>query len=187
MIEKIQTKFDLSIALTLATWPALTLAVQNSWGGPQSAEKRDWFAGAISELIESTPDADVEYMEEFLLQVMNDEFEVHIDDSSGEEIAAKIVGLRKLTLQGNFSMVDEMFATWQQRQSGGGGTVQFRHVERGEDDDETDWDSDDGEDDSADEDMEMEQAPPLVKIPKEKVQPTIDADGFIEVIGKRRR
>lgn len=187
MIEKIQNKFDLSIALTLATWPALTLAVQNSWGGPQSAEKRDWFAGAISELIESTPDADVEYVEEFLLQVMNDEFEIHIDDGSGEEIAAKIVGLRRLTLQGNFTMVDEMFVRWQERQSRGEGTVQFRHVERGEDDDETDWDSDDKEDGSADEDVEMEQAPPLVKVPREKVQPRVDDDGFIEVVSNRKR
>lgn len=187
MIEKIQNKFDLSIALTLATWPALTLAVQNSWGGPQSAEKRDWFAGAISELIESTPDADVEYVEEFLLQVMNDEFEIHIDDGSGEEIAAKIVGLRRLTLQGNFTMVDEMFVRWQERQSRGEGMVQFRHVERGEDDDETDWDSDDKEDGSADEDVEMEQAPPLVKVPREKVQPRVDDDGFIEVVSNRKR
>lgn len=173
--------------MTLATWPALTLAVQNSWGGPDSAEKRDWFAGAISELIESTPDADVEYVEEFLLQVMYDEFEIHIDDGSGEEIAAKIVGLRKLTLQGNFTMVDEMFARWQERQSRGGDTVQFSHFEREEDDDETDWDSDDNGDHSTGQDVEMEQAPPLVKIPKEKVQPTVDDDGFIEVIGKRRR
>lgn len=187
MIEKIQNKFDLSIALTLATWSALTLAVQNLWGGPQSAEKRDWFAGAISELIESTPDADVEYVEQFLLQVMNDEFDIHIDDGSGEEIAAKIVGLRKLTLQGNFTMVDDMLARWQERQSRGGGTLQFRHVERRDEDDETDWDSDDKEDNSADEDVEMEQAPPLVKIPKEKVQPTVDDDGFTEVVGKRRR
>lgn len=187
MIEKIQNKFDLSIALTLATWPALTLAVQNSWGGPQSAEKRDWFAGAISELIESTPDADVEYVEEFLLQIMNDEFEIHIDDGSGEEIAAKIVGLRKLTLQGNFILVDEMLATWQERQNRGGETVQFRHFEREEDDEETDWDSDDREDDSAGEDVEIEQVPPLVKIPKGKAQPTVDDDGFIEVVGKRRR
>ncbi|MCJ1469549.1 hypothetical protein MMC07_008182 [Pseudocyphellaria aurata] len=185
--EKIQNKFDLSIALTLATWSALTLAVQNLWGGPQSADKRDWFAGAISELIESTPDADVEYVEQFLLQVMNDEFDIHVDDGSGEEIAAKIVGLRKLTLQGNFTMVDEMLARWQERQSRGGGTLQFRHVERREEDDETDWDSDDKEDNSADEDVEMEQAPPLVKIPKEKVQPTVDDDGFTEVVGKRRR
>ncbi|MCJ1429610.1 hypothetical protein MMC29_007525 [Sticta canariensis] len=185
--EKIQKKFDLSIALTLAAWPALTFAVQNSWGGPQSVEKRDWFAGAISDLVESTPDADVEYVEEFLLQVMNDEFELHIDDGSGEEIAAKIVALRKLTLQGNFTMVDEMFAGWQERQSRGGGTVQFRHVEREEDDDETDWDSDDREDDFVDESVEMEQAPPLVKVFKEKVQPTVDDDGFIEVVGKRRR
>lgn len=187
MIEKIQKKFELSIALTLAAWPALTFAVQNSWGGPHSAEKRDWFAGAISELLESTPDADVEYVEEFLLQVMNDEFEIYIDDGSGEETAAKIVGLRKLTLQGNFTMVDEMFASWQERQSRDGGTVQFRHVEREEDDDETDWDSDNREGEFVDEDVEMEQAPPLVQVPKEKVQPTVDDDGFIEVIGKRRR
>ena len=50
----------------------------------------------------------MEYVEAFLLQVMNDEFEVNVEDSSGEEIAAKIVGLRKQTLQGDFGTVDEM-------------------------------------------------------------------------------
>lgn len=192
MIEKIQSKFDLSIALTLAAWPALTLAVQNSWGGPQSSEKRDWFAGAVSDLIESTPDADVEYVEEFLLQIMNDEFEINIDDGSGEEIAAKIVGFRKLTLQGNFTMVDEMYGRWQERQSRGGGPVHFEHVIRGEDDDDTDWDSDDMEVDDmeegyADEDTEMGQAPQAAKSSGEKVQPKVDDDGFIEVISKRKR
>ena len=190
MIEKIQSKFDLSIALTLAAWPALTLAVQNSWGGPQSSEKRDWFAGAISELIESTPDADVEYVEQFLLQIMGDEFEIHIDDGSGEEIAAKIVGLRKLTLQGNFTMVDEMSRKWQERQSRGGGTVHFEHVMKGEDDDDTDWDSDDMEvdinEDFADDDAESEQAPKMTKVFRAKVQPKIDDDGFIEVVSKKR-
>lgn len=188
MIEKIQSKFDLSIALALSTWSALTLAVQNSWGGPNSAEKRDWFAGAISDLISTTPDADVEYIEEFMLQVMNDEFDVNVEDGSGEEIAAKIIGLRKLTQQGDFAMVDEMHSTWRERQSkGGGGKTSFQHVTKDEDEDDTDWDSDDIDDDDDEEDVEMGEAPALVKIPKEKVQPKVDEEGFTEVVGRKRR
>lgn len=187
MLETIQKKFDLAIALTLATWPALTLAVQNSWGGLQSSEKRDWFAGAISELIESTPDADVEYVEEFLLQVMNDEFETNLEDGSGEEVAAKILGLRKLTLHGNFAMVDEMHSRWEQRQSKGVETVSFKHIETGEDEDDTDDGSDQLEVGPSDEDVEMEQAPALVYIPKDKAQPKVDDEGFTEVLSKRRR
>ena len=190
MTEKIQSKFELSIALTLSTWPALTLAVQNLWGGPESSEKRDWFAGAISDLIANTPDADVEYVEEFMLQVMNDEFDVNIEDGSGEEVAAKIVGLRKLTLQGDFTMVDDMYQQWQQRQqrqqNGGGGKFNFEHVELGEHEGETDWDSEDLEEDD-DADVEMGEAPPLVKAPREKFQPKVDEDGFTEVINKKKR
>ena len=186
--EKIQNKFDLAIALCLSSWSALTLAVQNSWGGPESSEKRDWFAGAISDLISTTPDADVEYVEEFMLQIMNDEFDVNIDDGSGEEISAKIIGLRKLTLQGDFAMVDEMYSRWQERQSKGSeGKVNFQHVTRNDHEDETDWDSDDVDEEDDDGDVEMGEAPALVKVPKEKVQPRVDNEGFTEVIGRKRK
>jgi pre-rRNA-processing protein TSR2 len=186
MLEKIQAKFDLSIALALATWPALTLAVQNSWGGPESSEKRDWFAGAISDLIEATPDGDVEYVEEFMLQVMNDEFDINVEDGSGEEIAARIVGLRKLTLRGDFEMVDQMYQNWEDRKSRGGGQVRIQHVQKAEDEDDTDCDSVDMEDDS-DGNVEMEQAPAVPKPQKEKIQPKVDDDGFTEVVGRRKR
>ncbi|KAL8798292.1 MAG: hypothetical protein Q9182_006784 [Xanthomendoza sp. 2 TL-2023] len=194
--EKIQQKFDLSIALTLSTWPALTLSVQNSWGGPQSAEKRDWFAGAISDLFASTPNADtvidVDYLEEFLLQVMNDEFEVNVEDESGAEVAAKIVGLRKLTMQGDFRMVDEVYLRWRERQAKGAERLNFHHA-RGEDEDEDE--DEDEESDSEEEigngdvemEMEMGEAPELVKVPKAKVVPKVDDEGFTEVLGKKRR
>ena len=186
MIEKIQAQFDLSIALTLSTWSALTLAVQNSWGGPDSSEKRDWLAGAVSDLIATTPDADVEYVEEFLLQVMNDEFDINVEDGSGEEVAAKIVGLRKMTLQGDFRMVNDMYRQWQERTSKGGGEkINFRLVEREDGADDTDWDSDDVEE--GNEDVDMDEAPSLVRVSKEKVQPKVDKDGFTEVISKRKR
>lgn len=152
-----------------------------------SSDKRDWFAGAISELIENTPDADVEYVEEFLLQVMNDEFETNLEDNSGQEVAAKILGLRRLTLQGNFAMVDDMYSRWEQRQNRGVETVSFKHIEAEEEEDDTDEESDELELEPSEEDVEMEQAPALVHISKEKVQPKADDEGFIEVISKRRR
>ncbi|KAL9633307.1 MAG: hypothetical protein Q9204_003453 [Flavoplaca sp. TL-2023a] len=190
--EKMLQKFDLSIALTLSTWPALTLSVQNSWGGPNSAEKRDWFAGAISELFSSTPNADtvvdVEYLEEFLLQVMNDEFEVNVEDGSGEEVAAKIVGLRKLCGRGDFELVDEMLGRWRERQARGGERVSFQRMQEGDDDEDEEEDSDDDEDEEVDdEDVEMDDAPELVKAPKEKIVPKVDEEGFTEVVGKKRR
>ncbi len=140
----------------------------------------------MSDLIAATPDVDVEYVEEFLLQIMNDEFDVNVEDGSGEEIAAKVVGLRKLILQGDFARVDEMYRQWQERQTKGGSTrIDFQVVERGEDDDDTDWDSDDME--GEDVDIDMDEAPALVRAPKEKVQPKVDDDGFTEVVGKKRR
>lgn len=133
------------------------------------------------------PDADVDYIEEFLLQVMNDEFEVNVEDGSGEEVAAKIVGLRKLTLQGDFKMVDDMYRQWQERQARGGSVrMNFQVVDRGEDEDDTDSDSD-NESEEDDGDVEMHEAPAPMKAPKEKVQPKIDDEGFTEVIGKKRR
>ena len=143
----------------------------------------------MSELFQATPDADVDYVEEFLLQVMNDEFDVNVEDGSGEEIAAKMVGLRKMTLQGDFAMVDEMYAKWTERQNKGGDAVRFQHVVRGAQDDDTDWDSgdvDSGEDEEMD-DAPIDEAPAMPKVTNEKVQPRIDEEGFTEVVGKKRR
>lgn len=119
---------------------------------------------------------------------MNDEFEIVLEDESAQEIAAKIVGLRKLTLQGDFTMVDDMYARWKDRQSRGSGTVTIQHVERGEDEDDTDWDSDDMEEEEPNnEDVDMDEAPALLHVPNEKPQSEIDEDGFTKVVGKKKR
>lgn len=159
--------------------------MQNSWGGPESAEKRDWFAGAISDLLTSNPNADVEYLEEFLLQVMNDEFEVNIEDGSGEEVAAKIIGFRKLTLQGDFEKIDIMYRNWLDRRNKTSGQQSTIHIAKGDDQEDTDWDSDEEDEDDS-EDMDIDEAPPLVKAPRVKTQPKVDEDGFTEVINRKR-
>ena len=177
-------KYDLAIALTLSSWPALTIAVENSWGGPLSSEKRDWFAGAVSTLMEETPDADVDYVEEFLLQVMNDEFETYLDDGSAKRVAAKIVGLRKQVWKGDFATVDQMYARWQERERKG---VKVQVVEGGGmGDQETDSSSgSSGEEEG--EDTEMVDTEEIVKFKEKTPPPEVDADGFTKVVGRRKR
>ncbi|OIW25205.1 hypothetical protein CONLIGDRAFT_85105 [Coniochaeta ligniaria NRRL 30616] len=163
-----QSQFEQGVAYALHLWPDLTLAVQNNWGGADSADKRDWFAGAVVELFpdlskpsttttstttstaEQTADdgePDSAYVEEFLLQVMLDEFEVNVDDDSGFEVAESILRVRGECLRGKFDEVE----------------------------------SDEEEDEN---DVEMGDAPPPA--PKEKVEPEVDEDGFTKVTKKKR-
>ncbi|RMZ84585.1 hypothetical protein DV737_g1172, partial [Chaetothyriales sp. CBS 132003] len=161
-------QIDLLISLHLWAWPALTLAIQNAWGGsPEvSRDKRDWLAGAVSELLTSNPPQvhDVSDLEEVLLQVMVDEFEVVVDDGSAEETAAKIwKGVERLHA-GDTSEVQGLYQRWVERQ------------EKGE------WN---GFADSKDVDIDVDmgEAPPLLK---QKIEPEIDEEGFTKVVGKKK-
>jgi pre-rRNA-processing protein TSR2 len=187
------------VAYALHLWPDLTLAVQNNWGGPDSSDKRDWFAGAVVDLFpnlsapaisktasasndepdDSEPDS--AYVEEFLLQVMLDEFEVNVDDDSSYEVAEQILRVRSECAKGKFDEVDALRRRWEGTK---GGKVVFKKAE--DEDGETDWDteSDEEEDDDDDDDVEMGDAP--APAPKEKQQPEVDEDGFTKVTKKKR-
>lgn len=97
------TPWELGVAYILHSWPALTLAVSSQWGGPNSEEKRDWLCGAIADMFPSLdetltnqPDPTGEDngepddfdVEETLAQVMQDEFEVTIEDDSVVPVSA---------------------------------------------------------------------------------------------------
>ena len=126
----------------------------------------------------------MEYLEEFLIAAVNDNFDVHFDDGSSAEVAAKIVGMRKMTLRGDFVMVDDMYTKWQERQARGGQNRIFaKQIEQ--EDNTTDWDSENTSDE--DDDVTMNDVPALARTPKEKPVPKVDEDGFTEVIGKKKR
>ncbi|KAK2599245.1 hypothetical protein N8I77_011015 [Diaporthe amygdali] len=204
-----QSRFEQGVALSLNLWPALTLAVQNNWGGADSADKRDWFAGQVVEQFPpftataangtsqaqtqtqqqqqqqngNQEEPDAEYLEELMLQVMLDEFEVNVDDDTAYDVAAEIVRLRGQCARGSFDEVDRLLARWQARK---GEKVHFKH---GEDQDaETDWEDDDDEENGS-EDEDMEDAPALVETAaapkKDKAPPEVDEDGFTKVTRKR--
>jgi len=88
--------FAKGVIARLALWPALRIAVQNGWGGPDSTRKPTWMASVIVDTFEeqSAP-PDPEYIEEMLLQIMDDEFETVIEDASAESVAKDITKLWK--------------------------------------------------------------------------------------------
>jgi pre-rRNA-processing protein TSR2 len=173
---------DLAITLSLHNWPALSLAVQSNWGGPTSSDKRDWLCGAISEMFTERPETDAMDLEDVLIQVMNDEFDVVVDDESAGNVADQIMELKTHTDRGDFAPVQQMWEAWQTKSQSKSAAGQFQKVEAQDEDQETD-DDDESEEGG---DVDMDDAPSLVRAPRERVEPEIDDDGFTKVVGKRR-
>ncbi|KAK7535258.1 Pre-rRNA-processing protein TSR2-domain-containing protein [Phyllosticta citribraziliensis] len=180
-------RFGQGIWFALQAWPALTVAIQSQFGGPDGADKRDWLAGAIQDILENDPDTDQLDIETVLLQVMEDEFEVRLEDESEVLVAATIVKLKDEVTQGKFDTVDAMERRWRERRGKGPNLGNIQVVQEGGVNDATD-DSDLEVYGDEDEDATMEDAPQLVPAaPKEKSEPEVDEDGFTKVVGKKKR
>ncbi|EGO30154.1 hypothetical protein SERLADRAFT_342924, partial [Serpula lacrymans var. lacrymans S7.9] len=151
--------FARGIIARLQTWPALRIAVHQNWGGPHSLAKQRWLASLLVDAFEdpspspTTPDA--LYVEEMLLQVMDDEFEANLEDGSAEEVARDVVRLWEEVGRGEGGLVG-VFEERAERMEG--------KVPHGEDDE--------GDDD--------DDAPQLVERPP-KQEPEVDEDGFTTV------
>ncbi|KAK7538883.1 pre-rRNA-processing protein TSR2 [Phyllosticta citricarpa] len=178
-------RFGQGIWFALQAWPALTVAIQSQFGGPDGADKRDWLAAAIQEIFENDPETDQLDIETVLLQVMEDEFEVRLEDESEVLVATTIIKLKDEVAQGKFDTVDAMERRWRERRGKGPNLGNIQVVQKGGVNDESDS-SDDNEDE--DEDATMEDAPQLVPAaPREKPEPEVDEDGFTKVVSKKKR
>lgn len=163
------------------------MAVQSNWGGPTAGDKRDWLCGAISDMVNERPETDAEDLEDVLGQVMNDEFDVVVDDESAVPVAENIMEVRAQVARGEFGPIQEMWEAWQKKsqQKANNAAAAFKKVDAKDEDQETDAEEDDDED-GANGDVDMGDAPALVRAPKEKAEPEVDEDGFTKVVGKKR-
>lgn len=165
--------FARGVVARLTLWPALRIAVQNNWGGPDSSKKRTWMASVIVDIFEekSTP-PDTEYIEELLLQIMDDEFETVIEDGSAESVAKDITKLWKDIYSGDLDGLHqlEQHANVVSNRPivAQPGLPEEADTDSGEDED--DWGSD--EEDNSD-------SPPDL--------PEVDEDGFTTVKGSHTK
>ncbi|KAG2139754.1 Pre-rRNA-processing protein TSR2-domain-containing protein [Suillus clintonianus] len=203
----ISVLFARGLLARLALWPALRIAVHQNWGGPQSAQKQRWLAGVITDEFEASlppvsvsltafdshqsasmhpshtlPEPDTEYIETMLLQIMDDEFEVALEDGSAFDIARDVVRLWNDAKEGRDGYVKDLEMQADRMK---GKMPQFE-VEAGS---ASDWEDSDGdsEDESGSdgEDYGKEVVPQLLDHAKEA--PDTDDDGFTIVKRKGGR
>ena len=187
--EKLQQAFDHGIWYILSLWPALHVACQNNWGGPDSSDKKDWFAGSVSDLFAQRSDTDHEDLVEFLLQIMQDEFDCNVEDDSEEEVASNILVLRRrLVEDGDLSVVREVEQRWRNR---GQKKVEVQVIDNEAeevDDDDVEWEGFEDEDGDVEMTAAEDIVPDLVPaLKKEKPEPEVDEDGFTKVVSKKKR
>jgi len=135
-------------------------------------------------MLTERPETDAEDLEDVLIQVMNDEFDVVVDDESAGPVAAKIMEVKTQVQRGDVAGIQEMWENWQRKsQQKGNVAAGFK---RGEDENQDTDDEVDEEEGGETGDVDMGEAPALVRAPKEKVQPEVDEDGFTKVVGRKR-
>jgi len=174
LLAQRKAKFELGVSLALHSWQALSIAVENETGGPDSEDRRDSLAGELVDILSSDPNLDKEDLQVILLQAMDDIFNVDLEDESEKEVATLIIRIRRETRNGDFSTVNglwEMFSLRSQNKKS-------LRIET---------QSDSGEsvdDDSEEEDVAMDDAP--ASPPALKVEPQVDGDGFT-LVQKRKK
>lgn len=175
-------QFELGIWLALYNWSVLDVAVQDGWGGPDSAEKRDWLAGQVAELFETYSSIGLDEISERLTQVMADEFDTVVEDDSELPVAIEIVEVYKQCQKNDYEHVAEVFKKYQEREAlRAQGKLPKTKTEVLEN---SDGSSDEGEGEWEDDDKET---PQLANAePKEREGPIIDDDGF-ELVTKKGR
>lgn len=105
-IPKSSVLFARGVIARLIIWPILRIAVQEGWGGPNGGKKRTWIASEIVDAFETQkPPPDDQYIEELLLQIMQDEFETNIEDGSTESVGVDIVRMWDETRVGKLDLV----------------------------------------------------------------------------------
>ncbi|KAL5508617.1 TSR2 [Sanghuangporus vaninii] len=180
--------FARGVIARLSVWEALRLAVDEGWGGPESAQKRTWMASEIVDAFENTKPSelpDAIYLEEMLLQIMADEFDTILEDESAEAVARDIMSLWEM--RDADERIKASVTVWEERMDRfkGRKVVSKEIVQEctGVDGSSDEWEDDD--------DTEDEEAPQLLDrhAQSHRAKPQVDDEGFTVVTkkGKGRR
>ncbi|KAL5512248.1 hypothetical protein ACEPAG_3533 [Sanghuangporus baumii] len=177
--------FARGIIARLSVWQALRLAVDEGWGGPESAQKRIWMASEIVDAFEKAKPSEIPdaiYLEEMLLQIMADEFDTILEDESAEAVARDIMSLWEI--RDANEQIKASVAVWEERADRFSGT-KVVSKEIVQESTEVDGSSDEWEDDD---DTEDEEAPQLLDrhAQSRHENPQVDDEGFIMVTKKSK-
>lgn len=200
-----QLLFAKSIMLTFELWPAMRLAVSEEWGGPDSADKRDFLLSHLCDEYGNPGPAfepDLDDLADVLEHYMVDEYEARLEDGSPDWVAGRIVGLHRVIFAPGDDFARAQAAVAELEKAYEELKGKKATFEQGA--------NQDGEVDSHSEDEDMRDARTMARqhggiteadrqgarvgleqdrarVESEPQQPIIDEDGFETVVSRRRR
>ncbi|EFJ43017.1 hypothetical protein VOLCADRAFT_96752 [Volvox carteri f. nagariensis] len=186
--------FEEGARLIFSKWTALALAVENQWGGSNSAEKADLLLHDCLDWFYNKREHYVDELEENLDDAILQDFNLEAEDGSPHQVADALVKLHNELVAGSTTYLEQL------RSMGAAGTQRSKRqvvdldgtvVAEGD----AGMETSDEEDEDEDEDDEMEaegaggqQAPRAMPLePPVPRGPVVDEDGFTMVQGKGRR
>ncbi|KAM5290942.1 pre-rRNA-processing protein TSR2 homolog isoform 2-T2 [Glossophaga mutica] len=86
--EDLRALFGAGVRAALEAWPALQIAVENGFGGVHSQEKAEWLGGAVEEYFFRNADLELDEVEDFLGELMTNEFDTVVEDGSLPQVTA---------------------------------------------------------------------------------------------------
>ncbi|GLC45758.1 hypothetical protein PLESTB_000501800 [Pleodorina starrii] len=183
--------FEEGARLIFSKWTALALAVENQWGGSNSAEKADLLLQDCLDWFYKKREHYVDELEEELDDAILHDFNVEAEDGSPHLVAEGLVKLYQELVGGSTTYLEQL------RAMAAAGVQQSKRqvvdldgtVVAEEDADMASSDDDDEEDDEMDtEGAGGQGAPRAVPLePPAPRAPVVDEEGFTMVQGKGRR
>mmetsp|Transcript_57378 Transcript_57378/g.121753 ORF Transcript_57378/g.121753 Transcript_57378/m.121753 type:complete len:249 (+) Transcript_57378:146-892(+) len=104
-------EFRAGVTAALRSWSALRTAVEQSWGGTESASKAEDLRANIFTFFDGTspnPKMNEEELEDNLLGYMEEEFGVVLEDGSERELADMICRMYEMCARGDVNLAREV-------------------------------------------------------------------------------
>lgn len=111
MGEEHRPTFDRGVKAVFERWTAMQLAVVNAWGGIESERKAVEAEEEISEWFASKKHKDALELEDMLIEILADDFNVTCEDGSPREVANALCAMYEQCADGNYEMVARIEAT----------------------------------------------------------------------------
>jgi len=91
-----ENPFHSAVEAVFQNWTALQFAIRQGAAGPQSADIAKWMVSATVQWFSENKDLEFDEVEDFLLDTVNQEFDVLIDDDSVTETSKLICDFYRL-------------------------------------------------------------------------------------------
>ncbi|XP_036620353.1 pre-rRNA-processing protein TSR2 homolog [Trichosurus vulpecula] len=91
--------FGAGVRAVLEAWPALRIAVENSFGGAHSREKALWLGGAVRDYLVQNADLEQDEVEDFLADIMSTEFDTLVEDGSLPQMGRKQMEVKAMEVR----------------------------------------------------------------------------------------